>query len=210
MARAPKSRPDVRRRNVLAAIATAVTGLLLGAGSFGIFGTFSAFGVPGAVSAATVAHAHPIQATASGACRPAITHVSPFPPGKSPDITISGTCFGADGAFADGDSEHFRISDLGPKGTMKEFQLMLTGAIPPQPQVWNACANVDDKLNSGREDTVTCTVPTWTNTRVTMRSFGQGYGTLNWEVKVGDKVVVQIWNAKTLAGPAVYLTTVAK
>jgi hypothetical protein len=48
-------------------------------------------------------------------------HVSKFPPGKAPNVTITGTCFGTSGAF-NGDSDHFRITDPGSHGTISELE----------------------------------------------------------------------------------------
>jgi len=58
---------------------------------------------------------------------PASSPVTPMPsplqlpPGKVPDVTITGTCFGAAGAF-NGDSDHFRITDLGSRGTISDLE----------------------------------------------------------------------------------------
>ncbi len=61
-------------------------------------------------------------------------------------------------------------------------------------------------------------MPAWTNTSVTFRSFGPAYGKyregvrdeeLNWVVNAGDKIVVQVWNAKVPTSADWCLVTVA-
>src|SRR5580698_9062118 len=122
-----------------------------------------------------------ISADAAGAvaapCQPHIAHVSAFPPGKAPNVTVTGTCFGASGAF-NGDSDHFRVTDLGPRGTISELEN--AGKIPQT--WWNACAGSTDAINGYSPNAVTCDVPSWTNTSITFRSFGSYYGDDGWVV----------------------------
>jgi hypothetical protein len=125
-------------------------------------------------------------------CQPRITHVSKFPPGKAPNVTVTGTCFGTSGAF-NGDSDHFRITDMGPKGTISELEN--AGKIPQT--WWNACAGSTDAINGYSPNVVTCDVPSWTNTSITFRSFGSYYGEDGWVVRTGDKIVVQVWHASS-------------
>ena len=138
-------------------------------------------------------------------CQPVIEHVSTFKAVKNPDVTITGKCFGTGGAYANGDSRHFRITDLGPHGTLRELE---EAAKIPQTW-WNACAGHTDAVNGYTPNVVTCTVPTWTNTSITFGSFGPAYGEDGWTVSPGDKIVVQVWNANTLAGPSMFLLTAA-
>ncbi|MGA3220202.1 MAG: hypothetical protein ABSE77_14180, partial [Acidimicrobiales bacterium] len=125
---------------------------------------------------------------------------SKFRPGQAPNVTITGTCFGTGGAYLSGDSNHFRVTDLGPRGTIS--QLERAGKIPQT--WWNACAGSTDAINGYSPNEVTCNVPRWTSTSITFRSFGPGYGAyreghgeevLNWVVTAGDRIVVQVWNA---------------
>jgi hypothetical protein len=125
-------------------------------------------------------------------CQPHIAHVGSFAAGKAPDVTITGSCFGAAGAF-NGDSDHFRITDLGPHGTISELEN--AGKIPQT--WWNACAGSTDAINGYSPNDVTCDVPSWTNTSVTLRSFGSYYGEDGWVVNAGDKIVVQVWHASS-------------
>ena len=125
-------------------------------------------------------------------CQPHIAHVAKFPPGKAPNVTITGTCFGTSGAFT-GDSDHFRITDMGPKGTIAELEN--AGKIPQT--WWNACAGSTDAINGYSPNVVTCDVPTWTNTSITFHSFGPYYGEDGWVVNSGDKIVVQVWHASS-------------
>ena len=136
-------------------------------------------------------------------CQPVIEHVSSFKAVRGPDVTITGKCFGTGGAYTDGDSRHFRVTDLGPHGTLKELEE--AGSIPQT--WWNACAGHTDAVNGYSPNVVTCTVPVWTNTSITFRSFGPAYSEDGWTVSPGDKIVVQVWNANTLAGPSMFLLT---
>jgi len=164
-------------------------------------------GVPLALATANPAGA------VTAPCEPHITHVGTFPPGQDPDVTVTGTCFGAGGAF-NGNSNHFRITDLGPAGTLAELE----NAGKVQQTWWNACAGTTDAINGGSPNVVTCIVPAWTNTSVTFQSFGSEYGAYrdgpsseetNWVVDTGDKVVVQVWNANEPISASWCLVTVA-
>jgi hypothetical protein len=152
---------------------------------------------PGASASAAVL------APAATTCHPVITHVSEFQPGKTPDVAITGTCFGTSGAYSRSDSNHFRVTDLGPHGTLKELED--AGKIPQT--WWNACAGHTDAVNGYAPNVVTCTVSTWDNNSITFYSFGPSYGEDGWVVNPGDKLVVQVWNANTLTGPSMYLLT---
>jgi hypothetical protein len=154
--------------------------------------------VPGAGTAAAAG----LAASATG-CRPVIGHVAQFRPGKSPAVSITGTCFGTAGAYSRADSNHFRVTDLGPKGTLKELEN--AGKVPQT--WWNACASHTDAINGYSPNVVTCTVSTWTDSAITFYSFGPSYGEDGWVVNPGDKLVVQVWNANTLTGPSMYLVT---
>ncbi len=136
-------------------------------------------------------------------CHPVITHVSEFRPGRTPDVAITGTCFGTKGAYSRSDSNHFRITDLGPHGTLA--QLEDAGKIPQT--WWNTCAGHTDAVNGYAPNVVTCTVSTWDDSSITFYSFGPSYGEDGWVVSPGDKLVVQVWNATTLTGPSMYLLT---
>ena len=142
-------------------------------------------------------------APAATSCQPVISHVGEFRPGKTPDVAITGTCFGTGGAYSRSDSRHFRITDLGPHGTLQELEE--AGKIPQT--WWNACAGHTDAINGYVPNVVTCTVSTWTDTSITFYSFGPAYGEYGWVVKPGDKLVVQVWNANSLTGPSMYLLT---
>ncbi len=77
--------------------------------------------VPAAAAAGILSTAGPAAALAAP-CQPHISHVSKFPPGKIPNVTITGTCFGTGVAFTNGNSDHFRVTDLGPRGTISELE----------------------------------------------------------------------------------------
>ena len=51
-----------------------------------------------------------------------------FPPGKAPNVTVTGTCFGTSGAF-NGDIDHFRITDLGAQIAVYEANCTQTDAV---------------------------------------------------------------------------------
>jgi hypothetical protein len=143
---------------------------------------------------------------APSSCRPVIKHVTAFPPGPDPEVTITGTCFGTGGAFLGRDSAHFRVTDLGPHGTIDQLLKIEKGELPQTG--WSACASIIDNINQNNSDVVTCNVPVWTNGAITFRSFGPAYGSDDWVVRPGDKVILQVWNANTSAGPSLYLLTV--
>lgn len=135
----------------------------------------------------------------SAPCEPHIAHISPFLPGKAPDVTITGTCFGAGHPFH-GNSDDFRVTDLGAHGSLSQLE----NAGKVQQTWWNACAGTTDAINGGAPNVVTCNVSAWSNTSITFNSFGSAYGEyregpgneeLNWVVATGDKVVVQVWDA---------------
>jgi hypothetical protein len=90
-----------------------------------------------------------------------------------------------------GDSDHFRITDLGAHGTISELEN--AGKIAQT--WWNACAGSTDAINGYSPNVVTCDVPSWTNTSITFRSFGTYYGEDGWVVAAGNKIVVQVWHA---------------
>jgi hypothetical protein len=142
-------------------------------------------------------------------CSPVIKHVTPFLAGKTPGVTITGTCFGAAGAYMNGDSKHFRVTDLGPHGTIAQLLKIEKGTL--QQTGWNACASFTDNINQHDADVVTCNVPKWSNTSVSFSAFGPDYGAEStWVVNAGDKVIIQIWNVQSLRGPSLYLVTATK
>ena len=128
------------------------------------------------------------------ACKPAVTRVSALTPGRYPEVTIRGTCFGTGGTFEASDSAHFRVIDLGPNGTLSELEAASTG---PHGW-WNGCSSRIDAVDGNGANGVTCTVSTWTNTSAHLSSVGGYYG-YNGEfvVNKGDKVAMQIWNVQT-------------
>ena len=139
----------------------------------------------------------------AASCQPVIKHVSSFKAVRGPKVTITGKCFGTGGAYANSDSKHLRITDLGPHGALKELEE--ASSIPQT--WWNACAGHTDAINGYTPNVVSCTVSAWTNTSITFSSFGPAYGEDGWTVSPGDKIMVQVWNANTLAGPSMFLLT---
>jgi hypothetical protein len=184
----PMGRSDWRRRLAMVPIGAAMPLVLM----LSLLPAGSTAGAAGLVPATT-------------SCQPVITHVGQFRPGKTPDVSITGSCFGTGGAYIRSDSRHFRVTDLGPSGTLKELEE--AGKIPQT--WWNACGGHTDAINGYAPNVVTCTVTTWTETSITFYSFGPAYGEDGWVVNPGDKLVVQVWNANTLTGPSMYLLTVS-
>jgi uncharacterized protein YodC (DUF2158 family) len=169
-----------------------------GAFALSFFGLATTMSDPGAVLA-------PSTLRATDHCAPAIAHVSTFHAGADPDLTIYGSCFGTGGAFRAGDSVYFRVSDLGPKGTLSDLAAASMVAHP----WWNACSSRKDAVDVGQPDGVTCTVSSWSNTEITLASFTGYYGYKgDYVVNEGDKVAIQVWNVQTSAGPAMVLTRV--
>jgi hypothetical protein len=169
-----------------------------GALALSFFGLLTTMLWPGAALA-------PSTVQAASLCAPAITHVSTFHAGADPSVTIYGTCFGTGGAFRASDRVDFRVSDLGPKGTLSE----VTAATRVAHAWWNACSSRKDAVDTGHPDGVTCTVSSWSNTVITLASFDGYYGYQgSYVVNKGDKVAIQVWNVQTSTGPAKILTTV--
>ena len=80
-----------------------------------------------------VAGAAPTAGQATASCTPAISGTTVFHAGPDPSVTISGSCFGAGEAVTAGDSQAFRVSDLGPNGRLSEIERELRTAPPARP-----------------------------------------------------------------------------
>ncbi len=114
---------------------------------------------------------------------PVITTVAPILAQKKQTITISGKGFGRFRSYA-GDSPFLRIRDL-------------TGH-------WNA-----GYLGDRPFDKVGLAVISWTDSRIVLGGFSGAYGRFRWRLKPGDRLVIEVWNPQTRAGPARYATAVA-
>jgi hypothetical protein len=51
-------------------------------------------------------------------------------------------------------------------------------------------------------------VTSWTHTQITIQGFTGSYGVSGWMLNHGDQAQVQVWNAQTGAGPAMYNLTI--
>jgi hypothetical protein len=59
---------------------------------------------------------------------------------------------------------------------------------------WSACY-------LGATNGISCTVSSWTNDEITFNGFSGNYGSGNYTLHPGDKILVAIWNPQTLVGP---------
>jgi mannan endo-1,4-beta-mannosidase len=116
---------------------------------------------------------------------PKITSVSPILPQPNQTITITGHGLGTLAAY-NGDSDYIQIDDLTHPWT----------AGHTSEPVWNG---------------VTLRVSSWANSQIVLAGFTGRYGMAgtNFTLQAGDQVLVQVWNAQTRAGPAIYYTKVA-
>lgn len=113
--------------------------------------------------------------TASGGCSPTtvprISSVSAVAATEQTQtITIKGSCFGSGNTFSASDNEWFQIIDK-------------TGA-------WSACHTSSYPEN----DTVTCTVTKWTNSKIVFTGFSGYYGLYNYTLQPSDHLVFLVWN----------------
>jgi len=151
-------------------------------------------------------------------CEPSISSVDGLwaPTSNKPIAIIQGTCFGRHIAFFDKDSMYFRVTDLGPNGTVAEL-----GDPADGPKVWwSACSTRHDAVNGNKADAVTCTITSWTNTSITLQSFdyarienAQAEHTsppttvppTGIRPSVSDVYAIQVWNPENRTGPAIML-----
>jgi hypothetical protein len=85
-------------------------------------------------------------------------------------ITIKGSCFGSGNTFTGSDNEWFQIIDK-------------TGS-------WSGCHVSSYPEN----DTVTCTVTKWTNSKIVFTGFSGLYGSNGYILQPGDRLVFCVWN----------------
>lgn len=114
---------------------------------------------------------------------PTITAVSPILANANQRITISGTGFGRFRPYI-GDSSLIRIRDQSGR--------------------WNAGSARDRPF-----DKVGLAVVSWTDTKIVLGGFRGAYGRFGWRLKPGDRLLIEIWNPQSHAGPALYRTSVA-
>jgi len=111
-------------------------------------------------------------------CAPAISAVGYELTGSGNfQMSIHGTCFGSAAPYAGEDRNFVRISDTTAN--------------------WNGCWTEDPGT-----DTVTCDVREWSDTAISFNGFSGAYGPGQFVVRQGDTLVVQVWNAQTVIGPA--------
>lgn len=127
------------------------------------------------LAVSTVSAAAPTSQAAGGSCSPTtvpkISSVSAVPAiEQTQTITITGTCFGSGNTFTATDNEWFQIIDK-------------TGA-------WSACHVSSYPEN----DTVTCTVKKWTNSKIVFTQFNGYYGSYNYTLQTGDRLQFCVWN----------------
>jgi hypothetical protein len=106
---------------------------------------------------------------------PGITSVTPILPQQTQTITISGSGFGTQAPYT-GDSQYIELVDTTAGG-------------------WAAG-------HSGAA--ITLAVSSWTNTQIVLSGFSGSYGTNGWCISPGDQLKVEVWNAQSGDGPAVY------
>ena len=122
---------------------------------------------------------YPITASSgTNTCTLSIASVSPILPQQTQTITINGWDFGTQAPYT-GDSNYIELIDTTAGG-------------------WAAG-------HSGAG--VTLGVSSWTNAQIVLSGLSGAYGTHGWCIKPGDQLSVQVWNAQTGHGPAVYPIT---
>lgn len=144
--------------------------------------TFLAVVVPAAIAVGAFA---PGVAEAAG-CQPVITSITTQSSaylGRGP-VRINGRCFGTAAAWQQQDRGYLRISDVGATGSQATSE-------------WNACWTGDPGT-----DAVTCDVSRWSDSRIDFDGFSGAFAG-GYDVRAGDKLVVQVWNAQTGVGPAI-------
>jgi hypothetical protein len=109
---------------------------------------------------------------------PTITSVSSVLAQPNQTITITGSGFGSQQPY-DGTSLYIQVSDL--------------------TDAWNAGYGYD---------AVGLNVTSWTSTEITIQGFTGSYGVSGWILNHGDHAQVQVWNAQTGEGPALYNLTI--
>lgn len=124
---------------------------------------------------------------ATSACSPVITSVSSFAAAQTQTVTITGSCLGTAASQTAADTPDLRITDLSAE------------------PIWNGCHD-----GTGDNDSVGCTITSWTNTSITFAGYGGSYGEGNWFLSRGDDVAFMVWNPQTGAGPGFCRVTAGK
>jgi hypothetical protein len=127
------------------------------------------------LAASDASAAAPTSPAAGGSCTPttvpqiySVSAVAAIE--QTQTITITGKCFGSGNTFTATDNEWFQIIDK-------------TGA-------WSAC-----HISSYPEnDTVTCTVRKWTNSKIVFTEFNGYYGQYNYTLQTHDRLQFCVWN----------------
>jgi hypothetical protein len=114
----------------------------------------------------------------SGPCAPKINAVGPVSSENYTSIEIVGSCFGTGNTSSRADTAYFRITDITARN-------------------WNACSTRDPGT-----DSVTCNLPSWTNTGIIVDGFTGAYGQNGWVFSNGDHIEIQVWNPQSGKGPA--------
>lgn len=127
---------------------------------------------------------------------PVISSVSQFRPTQDQAITISGSGFGTQTAYADADSNYVRIEDV----TDGHWEAGYTNGV------------------HGTPNRVTVSVSVWTDRQIVIAGFHGAYGANQhspvcpacvFQFSTGDTVMISVWNPQSDAGPATYTLTVA-
>jgi hypothetical protein len=113
---------------------------------------------------------------------PTITSVGTITNRQSQKIVISGSGFGAMQPY-NGDSCCLEFT-MTNKKCGNTWQAGMTGEL------------------------VTLNVTRWTNRRIIIEGFTGEYGQNCWVLHAGDPVTIEVWNAQTQSGPALWQTTV--
>jgi hypothetical protein len=113
---------------------------------------------------------------------PIITSLSKIVANKDQTIIIQGQGFGSLAPY-NGDSSYIKIYDVTAQ--------------------WGA-----GYTGPGESDAVTLNITEWSDTKIMISGFTGSYGG-SWSLHIGDQLQIQVWNASSGMGPALYQTDVS-
>jgi TonB family protein len=112
---------------------------------------------------------------------PVINEVSAVSPQQLQTITILGSGFGSKAPYV-GDCDCIRVSDI--------------------TRNWNAGWSKDPGT-----DKITLAISTWTDKEISISGFAGDYGDGQNRIEPNDEISVEVWNAQTGSGPALFKNT---
>lgn len=126
-----------------------------------------------------------VSTAAAWAQQPVITSVSAITAQQSQTIVITGSGFGTMSPYT-GDSPYILLQMSSGWGAG-----------------WIRCSDCG-------QDLVTLVVNSWTDSNIVLGGFAGSYGSNGWALSTGLGVEIEVWNAQTGNGPAIFNTTVGQ